>query len=247
MSTEVVADRPSGAAPVLQSVLAQIRAELIMTSRRGENLLVTIVFPVFLLIALRSFFNVPMDALLPGVLAAAVMSSGMVSLGIATGYDRYYGVLKRLGSSPLPRWGLLVAKIVALLVVLAVQVVLLLVLAAVFYGWRPTGSFWAVVPILLLGTVAFASLGMFMAGALRAEATLAAANGLYLFLLLFGGVFAPLPGIAGVLSGLLPSAALAGSLNGALRAEGVPPGSILILLVWAAVFLVATAMTFKWE
>jgi ABC-2 type transport system permease protein len=172
----------------------------------------------------------------------------MVSLGIATGYDRYYGVLKRLGSSPLPRWGLLAAKIAALLVVLVVQVVFLLVLAAIFYGWRPAGAFWAVVvPILLLGTVAFASLGMFMAGALRAEATLAAANGLYLFLLLFGGVFASLPGVAGVISNLLPSAALAGSLTGALRGEGVPAGSVLILLVWAVVFLAATAVTFKWE
>jgi ABC-2 type transport system permease protein len=247
MSTEVATNHSEDAAPVSQAVLAQIRAELIMTSRRGENLLVTIVFPVFLLIALRSFFDMPMDTLLPGVLTAAVMSSGMVSLGIATGYDRYYGVLKRLGSSPLPRWGLLVAKIVALLVVLAVQVVLLLALAAAFYGWRPGGAFWAVVPILLLGTVAFASLGMFMAGALRAEATLAAANGLFLFLLLFGGVFASLPGVAGVISNLLPSAALAGSLNGALRGDGVPTGSILILVVWVAIFLVAAAVTFKWE
>jgi ABC-2 type transport system permease protein len=248
MSTEVVPHRIGGAAPVLQSVLAQTRAELIMTSRRSENLLVTIVFPVFLLIALHSFFGMALDTLLPGVLTAAVMSSGMVSLGIATGYDRYYGVLKRLGSSPLPRWGLLAAKIGALLVVLVVQVVLLLALAAVFYGWRPAGAFGAVaVPILLLGTIAFASLGMFMAGALRAEATLAAANGLYLFLLLFGGVFAPLPGIAGAIAGLLPSAALSDSLSGSLRGEAVSPGSILILLVWAAIFLVATALTFKWE
>src|SRR5215469_9569981 len=217
------------AAPVSKAILAQTRAELIMTSRRSENLLVTIVFPVFLLIALRTFFQMSMNMLLPGVLAMAVMSTGMVSLGIATGYDRYYGVLKRLGSSPLPRWGLLVAKIAALLVVLVIQVALLLVLAAIFYGWRPAGAFWAVaVPILLLGTIAFASLGMFMAGALRAEATLAAANGLYLFLLLFGGVFAPLPGIAGAIAGLLPSAALSGSLSGSLRGEAVSPGSILI-------------------
>jgi hypothetical protein len=76
---------------------------------------------------------------------------------------------------------------------------------------------------------------------------LAAANGLFLFLLLFGGVFAPLPGIAGMIAGFLPSAALADSLHGALRAQGAPSGSILILLVWAALFLIATAMTFKWE
>ena len=239
--------RTTLAAPVSQAILAQTRAELIMTSRRSENLLVTIIFPVFLLIALRAFFHMDMNTLLPGVLAVAVMSSGMVSLGIATGYDRYYGVLKRLGSSPLPRWGLLVAKIVAVLVVEVVQVVLLVLLAAILYGWRPAGPFLAVVPILLLGTATFAGLGMFLAGALRAEATLAIANGLYLFLLLFGGVFAPLPGFLGVISGLLPSAALAGSLVGALAGTGVPLGSILILALWAVIFLVAAALTFKWE
>jgi ABC-2 type transport system permease protein len=239
--------RTTLAAPVSKAILAQTRAELIMTSRRSENLLVTIVFPVFLLIALRAFFQMPMNMLLPGVLAMAVMSTGMVSLGIATGYDRYYGVLKRLGSSPLPRWGLLVAKIASVLVVEVVQVVLLVLLAAILYDWRPAGSFWAVVPILLLGTATFAGLGMFMAGALRAEATLAIANGLYLFLLLFGGVFAPLPGFLGVISDLLPSAALAGSLVGALAGTGVPLGAILILALWAVFFLVAAALTFKWE
>src|SRR5215469_5874460 len=128
--------RTTLAAPVSKAILAQTRAELIMTSRRSENLLVTIIFPVFLLIALRAFFGMSLHTLLPGVLTVAVMSSGMVSLGIATGYDRYYGVLKRLGSSPLPRWGLLVAKIAALLVVEVVQVVLLVLLSAIFFGWR---------------------------------------------------------------------------------------------------------------
>lgn len=242
-----VAGQTGGAAPLPKSILAQIQAELIMTSRRGENLLVTIIFPLGLFIFLHSFFAISVEALLAGVLTVSVMSSGMVSLGIATGYDRYYGVLKRLGSSPLPRSGLLVAKIVSVLVVEVVQVTLLVALAAIFYGWRPNGSFLIVVPILLLGTATFAGLGMFMAGALRAEATLALANGLFLFLLLFGGVFAPLPGFAGAISGLLPSAALAGSLAGALTLQGVPLQSILVLVIWSGIFLLAAGLTFKWE
>jgi ABC-2 type transport system permease protein len=246
-SRRTVLTGSSGAAPLSKAVLAQIQAELIMVSRRGENLLVTIIFPLGLLIFLHGFFTISVESLLAGVLAVSVMSSGMVSLGIATGYDRYYGVLKRLGSSPLPRGGLLAAKIVSVLVVEVVQVTLLVVLAAIFYGWRPNGSFPLVVPILLLGTAAFAGLGMLMAGALRAEATLALANGLFLLLLLFGGVFAPLPGFAGDISGLLPSAALAGALHGALTLQGVPLQSILLLVAWAVIFLVAAALTFKWE
>lgn len=242
-----VAGRPGGAAPLTKSIRAQTRAELIMTSRRGENILVTIILPVLLLVFLHGLFRISIDTLLAGVLAVAVMSSGMVSLGIATGYERYYGVLKRLGSSPLPRWGLLIAKIVAVLAVEVVQVALLVVLAAIFYHWRPSGSFLAVVPILLLGTVTFAGLGMLMAGALRAEATLAIANGLFLFLLLFGGVFAPLPGFSGAISWLLPSAALANSLAGALTTQGAAFSNILILVLWALIFLVAAGLTFKWE
>ena len=237
----------SGAAPLSKAILAQFKAELIMTSRRGENLVVTFIFPLALLIFLRSFFNTPVNTLLAGVLAVSVMSSGMVSLGIATGYERYYGVLKRLGSSPLPRSGLVAAKILAVLAVLIVQVILLTSLAAAFFGWRPNSSLPAVVLILLLGTATFGGLGMLLAGALRAEATLAIANGLFLVLLLFGGVFAPLPGVAGALSGLLPSAALAGALAEALAGHFVPFGNILLLIVWAIVFLVAAGLTFKWE
>ena len=246
-SSSLPAGPSGGAAPLSKAILAQIRAELIMTSRRGENLLVTIIFPLGLLIFLHSFFAISVESLLAGVLAVSVISSGMVSLGIATGYDRYYGVLKRLGSSPLPRSGLLAAKIVSVLVVEVVQVALLAALALLFYGWRPNGSFSIVVPILLLGTAAFAGLGMLMAGALRAEATLALANGLFLFLLLFGGVFAPLPGLAGDISWLLPSAALAGALNGALTLQGVPIQSVVLLVIWAVIFLVAATLTFKWE
>jgi ABC-2 type transport system permease protein len=242
-----MAGHPGGAAPLTKSIVAQIHAELIMTSRRGENILVTIILPVLLLVFLHGLFRMSIDTLLAGVLAVAVMSSGMVSLGIATGYERYYGVLKRLGSSPLPRWGLLVAKIVAVLAVEVVQVALLVVLAAIFYRWRPSGSFFAVAPILLLGTVTFAGLGMLMAGALRAEATLAIANGLFLFLLLFGGVFASLPGFSGAISGLLPSAALANLLAGALTTQAVAFSNILILVLWALIFLVAAGLTFKWE
>ncbi len=45
------------------------------------------------------------DVFTPGVLALAVMSTAFTSLAIATGFERRYGVIKRLGASPLPRSG----------------------------------------------------------------------------------------------------------------------------------------------
>lgn len=241
--------------------MAQTRAELNMTMRNRERALITVILPAGLLIFFMLIFSrsttivptgtiKPVDFLLPGMLAVAIMSTGMVSLGIATAYDRYYGVLKRLGSSPLPRWGLIAAKLLSVLAVEAGQIVLLVLLAVIFFGWRPAGPIWSAVPIILLGTAAFAGLGMLMAGALRATTTLAGANGLYILFLAIGGVILPtdhLPPVIAWIANLLPAAALSDALRGALTTQEMHGGSILLLVFWAVVILVAAARTFKWE
>ena len=246
-----------GSSPFLRAVFAQTKAELTLTARRGESVLITIIVPAVLLIFFAALklvpagFGKPIDYLLPGMLALAIMSTGMVSLGIATAYERYYGVLKRLGSSPLPRGGLLLAKALAVLVVEVAQTVLLVALAVGLYGWRPQGSFWTALLVFLLGSACFAGLGMAMAGALRAEATLAGANALYLVLLMLGGSVLPVDHLLGFLADLarvLPAAPLTDALRAALMGSGaLPLSSLLLLAVWAAIFLVLAARTFKWE
>lgn len=247
----------SDRALLLRSIGAQTRAELILTMRRGENILITVIVPVVLLVFFAALgvpgltSGTPVDYLLPGMLALAIIANGMVSLGIATAYERYYGVLKRLGASPLPRGGLLIAKALAILALEIVQVVVLVAIAAAFYGWRPAGAPAVAVLIVVLGTVAFAGLGLAMAGALRAEATLAGANGLYLFFLLLSGAVLPvdhLPGLLQNLANLLPAAALTDALRAAMTAGAAFPGSALIVLaVWAFVTLAVAARTFRWE
>src|SRR5260370_1258932 len=198
------------AAPLGRQVLAQTRVELLMTLRRGESVLITLVVPVLLLVFFASLNIIPatrgkaIDFLLPGMLALAIMGTGMVSLGIATAYERYYGVLKRLGSSPLPRSGLIIAKLISVLVLELIQVVVLLAVAIIFYGWQPGGSLLLTLLVLAIGTVTFASLGLAMAGALRAEVTLAGANGLYLLFLLLGGGILPLSHLPATLASLPP-------------------------------------------
>ncbi|HEX6819738.1 MAG TPA: ABC transporter permease [Ktedonobacterales bacterium] len=251
-----VANDSTGAAPVSQSVVGQTRAELTMTLRRGESVLVTIIMPVLFLVFFGSILPVPKIAgktinfLLPGIVAIAIISTGMVSLGIATAYERYYGVLKRLGSSPLPRWGLILAKLISVLALEVVQIVLLVGIAALFFGWRPASAAWAAIPVALLGTAVFAGLGMLMAGGLRAEATLAGANGLYVVFLAIGGIFVPtdhFPAPIAAVCNVLPPAALSGALRGALAGHGAPLGDVLLLIGWGAVILVAAARLFKWE
>ncbi|MDP8954740.1 MAG: ABC transporter permease [Actinomycetota bacterium] len=240
------------------AVAAQARVELALTLRRGESVLLTLGIPVVLLVFFSVVDVLPLptgvteavDFLAPGILALAVMSTAMVSLAIATGFERSYGVLKRLGSTPLGRPALLAAKTLAVLAVEALQVVVLVAVATVL-GWRPEGSALVAAGAVLLATVGFAGLGLLMAGTLRGEVTLAAANGLYLVLLLLGGMVFPLdrlPAALEAVARLLPAAALSGALDAALSAPpSVAVGPWAVLATWAVVAPALAAWRFRWE
>lgn len=243
------------AAPIPRMLLAQTAMELRLTLRRGESLLLTLVIPLLLLVVLTTVDVVAVTGsriafFTPGVLALAVMSTAFTGQAIATGYERQYGVLKRLGASPLPRWGLLTAKTAAVVVVELLQLVVLSG-AALLLGWSPRGSAPAVVVLVVLGTAAFSALGLLLAGTMRAEATLAGANLIWFLFLVSGGVLFPLsrfsPGWRGWLD-QLPLPTLSGGLRSVLQAgAGLPGHDVLVLAVWSVVGLVAAAVTFRWE
>ncbi|HEY4034783.1 MAG TPA: ABC transporter permease [Ktedonobacteraceae bacterium] len=247
----------SNAAPLARQVLEQVKCELLLTARRGENVLITLIVPVVLLIFFTSLNLAPkiggstINFLLPGILALAIIAAGMVNLGIATAYERYYGVLKRLGSSPLPRSGLIIAKVISILLLELLQVIMLVGVAIVLYGWRPAGSPLLALLTIALGTVTFAALGLAMAGALRAEITLAGANALYLVFLLIGGGLLPvdrLPAPLADFAEILPAAALTQALQATMtNGSHFPATPLIVLAVWAVTFLLVAARTFKWE
>jgi ABC-2 type transport system permease protein len=226
-----------------------------MTLERGETLLVTLGIPVVLLVFFTLVPVLPtgtrhrVDFLAPGVIALAVMSTAMVSLGIATAFERSYGVLRRLGATPLGRPVLLAAKIASVLVVEVIQVVVL-VAVALALGWRPHPAAGLAVLVVLLATVAFAGIGLAMAGALRAEVTLAVANGVYVILLLIGGVLFPLHELGALASvaRLLPTAALSDALHMTLGSgAGAPLEAWVTLAIWAVGAPAVAATTFKWD
>jgi ABC-2 type transport system permease protein len=241
---------------VTAPVLAHTKVELALTLRRGESLLLTLGIPVLLLVffslvdVLPTGTDDPVDFLAPGILALAVMSTAMVGLGIATGFERQYKVLKRLGTTPLGRPALLGAKTAAVVVVELLQFAVLVPIALAL-GWSPDAGWLAAVAGVVLGTIAFAGLGLLLAGVLRGEVNLAAQNGLYLVLLLFGGIVFPLdqlPAALETLARLLPSSALAALLRGALTdGFATPSWSWVVLVVWAVAAPLAAARTFRWE
>jgi ABC-2 type transport system permease protein len=239
----------------MRVVVAQLRVELLVLSRNVESLLLTIGIPVLLLV----FFSgvevlpidgAPVDFLAPGVIALAVMSTALVNLAIATGFEREYGILKRLGATPLGRPRLLAAKTLAVLAVQVLQITALWGLALAL-NWEPEARLPAFAAAVVLSTAAFAGLGLCLAGTLRALTTLAAANGLYLVLLLVSGMVIPLdelPGAVASAARLLPSGAAAEAIRGSL-AEGaaVTGRTWVVLAVWAIAAPLAATRLFRWE
>ena len=241
----------------MKAFLSQLRTEFALSSRQGEQLLVSLGIPLLILVFFSSVdvlptgTDEPIDFLAPGVLALAVMSTALVSLGIGTGFERTYGVLKRLGASPLGRGRWVAAKITTVLVTEVLQWIVLIAVA-VALGWSPPASGWlAAIAGALLGTAAFGGLGLLMAGTLPGVATLAGANGLYLVLLLTGGMVIPLDELPGPLAGvaeLLPAAPLAEIIIGSLTAGASVAGWAWSSLgIWAVAAPVAAAALFRWE
>ena len=242
-----------------QAVRAQATMEARLTARRGENLLAMIGLPAAALL----FFGLvgtpagrDATVLLPAVLALAIVATGLVNLGIATAYERGYGVLKRLGGSPLGREGLLVAKLAVVASIAVAQVVVLLAVSWVVLGWRPgpdgsvIGLVVAVGMTTLVGAAAFAGLGLLIAGTVRPEAALVLANALFLVALMVGGVLVPvqdLPGPLASIAGLLPVGALAEAFGASLGSGGSLAINLGIVAAWGVVALVGAARTFRWE
>lgn len=247
----------AGAAPAWRAVLAQARMELRLMVRNGESLLVTLGIPLGILVffstvdVLPTGSGDPVDFLVPGVLAISVMSTGLVAVAIQTGFERKYAVLKRLGATPLSRSAFLIAKSLAVVVVIAVQTVLTLLIAVLALGWEPTGGSAAGAALGMgLGAFTFTAIGLAMAGALRAELTLALSNAVYLALLLVSGLafdLDALPEVAQTAAKALPSGALGDVLRDSLGASPIDPVSVAVLAVWGMLATVVAARTFRWE
>lgn len=237
-------------------VLVQLRTELRILLRNGEQLLLILGIPVFLLVffgsvdVLPTGDGAPIDFLVPGIIAVAVMSTSMVSLGISTGFQRSYGVFTRLGLTPLGTFRLIVAKSLAIAIVEVLQIALIFVVG-VAMGWRADASgLAAVVAGVVGGTLAFSGIGLFLAGRLRAEVNLATQNGLYLVLLLTSGMIIDtdsMPSIVDSTSKWLPARSLADVIRFHARGDVAEAQAWLTLLVWAVVAPLVAARAFRWS
>jgi ABC-2 type transport system permease protein len=243
-----------GRAPMRAVLKSQIRMELVLTARRGEAVVLAMGVPLLVLLGagLTKATNVPSDDRLgfvvPGVLALTVMSTAFTGQAITTGYERSYGVLKRLGASPLTRPGLLFAKTTAILCLVGVQI-LALALVGVAVGWRPgLAHVLPAIGVTVLATAAYCGFALLIASLLRPETVTAGATLIYVLMLAAGGIMFAAPDLGTAGWFLLPLAAHAEALRDTLTDGTAVPGSIwLSLTLWAAVALTLAARKFRWE
>ncbi len=239
----------------MRALAAHLRLELALTARNGESLLLTLGIPVAVLV----FFSVvdvlpiegdAVDFLAPGTMSMAVLATAFANLAISTGFDRSYGVLKRLGATPLGRPRMVAAKGLSVLLVIAVQIVVLGV-TALALGWEPDVEPVPLVAAVVLAIAAFTGMALVLAGRLRALVALAAANAIFVVLLLLSGMVFPLdelpPGLRNVARSL-PSTALTEAARGALTAGADVPGRVWpVLAVWALAAVALAVALFRWE
>lgn len=240
----------------LNRIRSQSQFELRLLLANGEQILLTLLIPLILLVAMSMLPILELgpgkrvDIVLPGIIALAIMSTAFTALAISVGFDRRYGVLKLLGATPITRFQLLISKLLAITVLEIVQVIVACTVAWLL-GWSPRGNPLSVLILCIAGTAAFAALGMALAGLLRAEVTLAAANGIYILLLLGGGILIPstlVPTWLGDLGSILPSGALGDGLREVMAAgDAMPWTSVIVLLCWFVVGAAVASRTFRWE
>jgi ABC-2 type transport system permease protein len=250
--------RAPGAAPatLLRRIVLQGRYETLTMLRNGEQLILAIVLPLLAMVGLTVtplldvYGDSRINVAVPGILALCAMSTAFTGQGISTGFDRRYGVLRFLSTTPLGRTGLIAGKVLAVLAVLFLQV-LVVTAVALTLGWQPDPQGWApALAMLVLGAAAFTALGLLVAGTVRPEATLAITNLLWILLGALGGIVIPadrLPALLEAIVHFLPSGALGEAMREAFLSGTVNPASVLVLLLWTAIAGGAATRWFKWN
>ncbi len=250
-------DAPTGQAATLSTrVLKQGRYEAETMLRNGEQLVLMVVMPLLGLLVLTA--TPLLDGLghsrvaiaTPGILALCALSTAFTGQGIATGFDRRYGVLRFLSTTPLGKGGLIAGKVIAVLVALSLQLVLISAVAAIL-GWRPPlMGLLLGIPLLILGAAAFTALGLLIAGTVRPEATLAITNLGWILFAAVGGIVLPAGKFSSTLESWvqwLPSGALGNLMRAAMIESRLDLVGLLVLLAWAVVTTAAAVKWFKWN
>ncbi|MDO5727795.1 MAG: ABC transporter permease [Bowdeniella nasicola] len=235
-------------------IRAQAWWELRALLRNGEQLLVTFLLPILALVVLLEFTALNIGSprttvALAGCLAMGVIAAAFTSQAIMIAFDRRWGVLRMLSTTPLGPRGLLWGKAIAVVVLLALQITLLLLVATWRGAWQPPpmASMITAIVVIGLGALSFVACAMALGGTLRAEAVLAFANIAFVLMVSAGGVLLPLgDSLGAVLMRYTPWGALGEGLREALLGN-IPVVEMVVQAAWALVLGMVAMRVFRWR
>jgi len=177
----------------------ELRNEQRLYWRSRELAFFTFLFPVLIFVLLGSVYGDDTLKKEHGIKASAYLLAGVLGYGLASTFAglaiilvlrREGGILKRLRGTPLPAPTYLGSVIVSTAIVYAIESTVLIVLARVLFHPQLRTQWLSLVLALLLGTVAFAALGIALAGFIRTgDGASAVVNAVYLPMSFLAGSF----------------------------------------------------------
>ena len=244
-------------------LVRQTSIEVRLWLRRRETVLFSIALPVLFLVFFGALYgkdHVPgnrsvtyIDYIVPAYAVYAIMAVALGTISANVANERFFGILKRLGGTPMPKWCLIGAKILAA-ALLAGAVILGLVIVGIFvYHVQLRGNQIIAVLVLAAGVLCFSALGITLGGIIKADAAVAAGALIYLALSFLGGVFVPRYQFGGALRQLsqyLPSERMVHALQSVWtggQGIGAVGQDILVMAIWAAAALLISIRFFRWE
>jgi ABC-2 type transport system permease protein len=243
----------------------QLRGEQQLFWRSRELAFFTFLLPILFFVLLGSVYgkdHITADGatykgshyLLAGMLGYGVAATAFAGLAITLVIRRESGVLKRLRATPLPAWAYVGGVLGSTLFVFGLEAVVLVALGRGLFGVPVPDHLFSLAVTLLVGAVAFASLGLALTAAVKsAEGSSAVVNAIYLpMTFISGSFFSPhsFPQFLRAIGDVLPLTYFIKLVRDVmLRGHEfwTHPSSIAVVAGWGAAGALIALRSFRWE
>jgi ABC-2 type transport system permease protein len=245
----------------VKALLSQVQVELLLFLRDRTAAFFTLLFPL-LMVAFFGYLNRGSQVeqvsyasfLVAGGIGMVISGAAFENLGVTLARQRDDGILKRLGGTPLRPRTLVGAKVLTAALIILAQTLLMTAVNVLLFDAQISGSpLWSLA-VLLVGILAFATMGFALAGLSRnTDVATAAASALSLPMQFLCGTFFPLqemPALLRHIAHVLPLTYLVNALRGAMLDGGGPwdyARDWAVLLGCLALAFIVAVKTFRWE
>lgn len=244
----------------MKALVSQVQAELKLSLRDRTGVFFTVLMPL-LMVVFFGYLNREGQVgdvsyasfLLAGGIGIVIAGASFEVLGTTLARQRDDGILKRLGGTPLRPWTLVGAKVLTAAVITLAQTLLMVAINVFIFKAEVTGSLLWTGVVLLVGILAFATMGFALAGLSRnADVAAAAAHAIALPMQFLCGTLFPIEGMPASLQHIaraLPMTYFVDALRGAMLTGGGPGAHArewVILLGCLAIAFAIAVKTFRW-